>query len=249
MIAVGCRRAGRDWLPARRRVLLASRWRGGALPALAVTAALSAVRRARGTAHGAHDGSDRGVSATLRGYLASAGAHAPLDVERTILQGSRRQFLSRHRRASGSQASRSARRFAAAEENQGCRDARRDARRDRRDWRRPVARRRARRSTDGCSLSFRRCRACVPLRASATCSCSRSPCSAGSRAWTGLTRSAAIAVALIALVNIEAMRAPFHIPTFHGIPGVYRLLAEEPGPVIVVEAAVLSPRGIFQNAA
>ena len=70
-------------------------------------------------------------------------------------------------------------------------------------------------------------------------------------AGIGLSRlraSAAIAGALIVLVNIEAMQAPFTYRPFHGIPGVYHRLAEEPGPVIVAEQPFYPRQGIFQNA-
>ncbi len=45
----------------------------------------------------------------------------------------------------------------------------------------------------------------------------------------------ATAVVLLVLVNIEAVRAPFHYRPFDGIPGIYKMLAKEPGPVVLVE--------------
>jgi len=44
-----------------------------------------------------------------------------------------------------------------------------------------------------------------------------------------------VGIALLVLVNVEAMRAPFHYTMFDGIPGIYRLLADEPGDVVVAE--------------
>jgi hypothetical protein len=70
-------------------------------------------------------------------------------------------------------------------------------------------------------------------------------------AGIGLSRlraSAAIAVALIALVNLEAMQAPFTYRPFHDIPDIYHRLAEEPGLAIVAEQPFYPRRGIFQNA-
>ena len=45
----------------------------------------------------------------------------------------------------------------------------------------------------------------------------------------------ATAAVLLVLVNVEAARAPFHYRPFDGIPGIYKMLAQEPGPVVLVE--------------
>ena len=69
-------------------------------------------------------------------------------------------------------------------------------------------------------------------------------------AGIGLSRlraAAAIAVALIALVNIESLQAPFTYRPFRSIPGIYHQLAEEPGPVVLVEQPFYPRSGIFQN--
>ena len=56
-----------------------------------------------------------------------------------------------------------------------------------------------------------------------------------------------VAAALVALVNLEALRAPFTYTPFRGIPGIYRLLAAEPGPVVVAEQPFFPRWAIFQN--
>ena len=58
----------------------------------------------------------------------------------------------------------------------------------------------------------------------------------------------AATIALIALVNVEAIRAPFHYSRFDGIPNLYSLLAREPGRVVLVEQPFYPPQGIFENA-
>jgi hypothetical protein len=58
---------------------------------------------------------------------------------------------------------------------------------------------------------------------------------------------AAIAATLIALVNIEALRAPIAYADFHGIPNIYRLLEREPGRVVIAEQPFFPRSGIFQN--
>ena len=57
----------------------------------------------------------------------------------------------------------------------------------------------------------------------------------------------ALAAAAIVLVNLEALQAPFTYTPFNGIPGVYRLLAAEPGAVVVAEQPFYPRSGIFQN--
>ncbi len=58
----------------------------------------------------------------------------------------------------------------------------------------------------------------------------------------------AATIALIALVNVEAIRAPFHYSRFDGIPNLYSILAREPGRVVLVEQPFYPPQGIFENA-
>jgi hypothetical protein len=58
----------------------------------------------------------------------------------------------------------------------------------------------------------------------------------------------AVAAALVAAVNIEALSAPIGYTIFNGIPGIYRLLAEEPGRVVVAEQPFYPRSGSFQNA-
>jgi hypothetical protein len=61
-------------------------------------------------------------------------------------------------------------------------------------------------------------------------------------------RATAATLALITLVNVEAIRAPFHYSRFAGIPNLYSILAREPGRVVLVEQPFYPPRGIFENA-
>ena len=62
-----------------------------------------------------------------------------------------------------------------------------------------------------------------------------------------VTRPAA-AFALIALVNLEALRAPFTYQPFTGVPPIYAQLRDEPGPVVVAEQPFFPRWAIFQNA-
>jgi hypothetical protein len=55
-------------------------------------------------------------------------------------------------------------------------------------------------------------------------------------------------VAALAVVTLEALRAPMAYTRFEGIPGIYRLLAAEPDPVVLVEVPFYPPEAIFQNA-
>ena len=54
-------------------------------------------------------------------------------------------------------------------------------------------------------------------------------------------------LALLLLVNLESLRAPFAYTRFEGIPGLYRLLADEPGPVVLAEQPFFPRSGIFLN--
>ena len=56
-----------------------------------------------------------------------------------------------------------------------------------------------------------------------------------------------VGLALVLLVNIESLRAPLTYTRFEGIPGLYRLLADEPGPVVLAEQPFFPRSGIFQN--
>lgn len=57
-----------------------------------------------------------------------------------------------------------------------------------------------------------------------------------------------LAVLLVVLVNVESLRAPFTYKHFDGIPRIYRLLATEPDPVVLVEQPFFPRWAIFQNA-
>ena len=57
-----------------------------------------------------------------------------------------------------------------------------------------------------------------------------------------------LAVATIVIANAETLRAPFVYRDFRGIPGVYRLLASEPGRVVVAEQPFFSSQAVFENA-
>jgi len=55
-------------------------------------------------------------------------------------------------------------------------------------------------------------------------------------------------ILLVVAVNVESLRAPFNYKPFDGIPGIYRLLATEPGNVVVAEQPFFPRWAIFQNA-
>jgi hypothetical protein len=57
-----------------------------------------------------------------------------------------------------------------------------------------------------------------------------------------------LAVLLVVLVNVESLRAPFTYTRFDGIPAIYRLLAAEPGSVVLAELPFFPRWAIFQNA-
>ena len=57
-----------------------------------------------------------------------------------------------------------------------------------------------------------------------------------------------LTIVILALVNGEALRAPYHYGTFEGIPNLYSILAREPGRVVLVEQPFYPPQGIFENA-
>lgn len=58
----------------------------------------------------------------------------------------------------------------------------------------------------------------------------------------------ALAVAAVAVVNVEALRAPFVYRRFDGIPKVYDVLARETGPVVLAETPFYPPQAVFENA-
>jgi hypothetical protein len=58
----------------------------------------------------------------------------------------------------------------------------------------------------------------------------------------------AVTLALIVLINVEALCAPLRFVRFGGISPLYSLLAAEPGPVVLVEQPFYPPRAIFRNA-
>ena len=60
-------------------------------------------------------------------------------------------------------------------------------------------------------------------------------------------RRPAIAIALLVVVNAEALRAPFSYHPFTGIPSVYTLLRDAPGPVVVAEQPFYPRWAIFLN--
>jgi hypothetical protein len=60
-------------------------------------------------------------------------------------------------------------------------------------------------------------------------------------------RRPAVAVALLVIVNLEAVRAPFTYVPFTGIPSVYALLRDEPAPVVVAEQPFYPRWAIFLN--
>jgi hypothetical protein len=57
-----------------------------------------------------------------------------------------------------------------------------------------------------------------------------------------------VAIALVALANLESLRAPFEYRDFTGIAGIYKLLAQEPGRVVLAEQPFFPRWAIFENA-
>ena len=60
-------------------------------------------------------------------------------------------------------------------------------------------------------------------------------------------RRVAIALVALALVNVEALRAPYNWVPFPGIPSIYQVLAAERN-AVVAEVPIFRPRSIFGNA-
>ena len=76
---------------------------------------------------------------------------------------------------------------------------------------------------------------------------------AGFGLWQIRTRVARRAAGLVgltalALVTIEALDAPLQFREFRGIPHLYALLAQESGPVVLVEQPFYPPQAVFMNA-
>jgi hypothetical protein len=61
-------------------------------------------------------------------------------------------------------------------------------------------------------------------------------------------RAQGLGILLLVLANIESLRAPFTYREFAGIPGIYRLLAQERGPVVLAEQPFFPRWMIFENA-
>ena len=61
-------------------------------------------------------------------------------------------------------------------------------------------------------------------------------------------RAGLIAAALVALANLESLRAPVGYTRFEGIPSIYSILAKEPGRVLLVEVPFWPPQGAFEHA-
>ena len=61
-------------------------------------------------------------------------------------------------------------------------------------------------------------------------------------------RAALIAAAVVAVVNLESMRAPMGYTRFEGIPSIYSVVADLPGRVVLVEVPFWPPQGAFEHA-
>jgi hypothetical protein len=62
-------------------------------------------------------------------------------------------------------------------------------------------------------------------------------------------RATLVGIVLVAGANVESLRAPFPYTRFEGIPGIYSILAEEPGRVVLAETPFYPPQAVFENAA
>ena len=69
---------------------------------------------------------------------------------------------------------------------------------------------------------------------------------AGSR--LSARRGRLLAIAVIALANLEALRAPFPYHRFEGIPAIYSLVAQAPGRVVLAEVPFYAANVVFENA-
>lgn len=61
-------------------------------------------------------------------------------------------------------------------------------------------------------------------------------------------RAALAGITLVALANLESLRAPFLYTRFEGIPAIYSLLATEPGRVVLAEVPFYPAQAVFENA-
>jgi len=68
-----------------------------------------------------------------------------------------------------------------------------------------------------------------------------------SRGFRLQAEAGGLAIGLVVLVNVEALRAPFTYQPFTGIPAIYTLLRDEPGPVVVAEQPFFPRWAIFEN--
>ncbi len=68
------------------------------------------------------------------------------------------------------------------------------------------------------------------------------------RARPGRRGVTALAVAAVVLMNLEALRAPFEYRRWAGIPEIYKVLADEPGKVVLAEMPFYTPHAVFENA-
>ena len=194
-------------------------------------------------------------SATLTGYLASAGRHPFLHVERRVLPRPRGLLFSRCHRAGA----RRARALAVASSSRTGGHVTRhittraDVGGNRGRRIRPVARH----AHAGLRVVVPR----VPPDAGPACGGAiRQPVPPrnGRPCWPGPGRpdeAAARAsrdargIVLVAAANVESLRAPFPYTRFEGIPGIYSILAEEPGRVVLAETPFYPPQAVFENAA
>ncbi|MEO7270736.1 MAG: hypothetical protein ABIX28_00615 [Vicinamibacterales bacterium] len=71
---------------------------------------------------------------------------------------------------------------------------------------------------------------------------------AGLRRQLPPRRALIAGVVLVAVANLESLRAPFQYTRFEGIPAIYSLLADEPGRVVLAEAPFYPPQAVFENA-
>jgi hypothetical protein len=68
------------------------------------------------------------------------------------------------------------------------------------------------------------------------------------RRWVDPRWAGALGIALLVIANIEALCAPFEYRRFNGIPHVYHLLADLPGPVVLAEVPFYPRQAAFENA-
>jgi hypothetical protein len=61
-------------------------------------------------------------------------------------------------------------------------------------------------------------------------------------------RVGVVSVAVVALANLEALRAPFPYRHFEGIPAIYSLVAQAPGRVVLAEVPFYPASAVFENA-